>query len=104
MSIAAQEVGTRIDPDVFVSYRRTDKEFVERFVYALENQGPEVWWDADIGGGDDWRDSIVENLADSDCLVIVFSESCNASKQLVKELAVADHLNKVVIPIKIDDA
>lgn len=104
MSTIAQELGTRVDPDVFVSYRRTDKEFVERFVTALERQGPEVWWDADIGGGDDWRDSIVENLADSDCLVIVFSESCNASKQLVKELAVADHLNKVVIPIKIDDA
>ena len=89
---------------MFISYRRSDKEFVERFVSALEEQGPEVWWDADIGGGEDWRDSIVENLVDSDCLVIVFSESCNASKQLVKELAVADHLDKVVIPIKIDNS
>ncbi len=104
MSAATHPTGVHVDPDVFVSYRRTDKEFVERFVSALENQGPEVWWDADIGGGEDWRDSIVENLVDSDCLVIVFSESCNASKQLVKELAVADHLNKVVIPVKIDDS
>ncbi len=104
MSVAAHPLGTHVDPDVFISYRRSDKEFVERFVSALEEQGPEVWWDADIGGGADWRDSIVENLVDSDCLVIVFSESCNASKQLVKELAVADHLDKVVIPIKIDNS
>ena len=104
MSAAAKATGTRLDPDVFVSYRRTDEEFVERFVSVLEKQGPEVWWDADIGAGDDWRESIVENLADSDCLVIVFSKDCNDSTQLVKELAVADHLHKVVIPIKIDDA
>lgn len=29
MSTIAQELGTRVDPYSFVSYRRTDKEFVE---------------------------------------------------------------------------
>jgi hypothetical protein len=104
MGAAADTVGIRIDPDVFVSYRRNDREFVERFVTAIEGHGPEVWWDADIGAGEDWRESIVEHLADSDCLVIVFSKDCNDSTQLVKELAVADHLEKIVIPVKIDDA
>ncbi len=104
MIAEAETMGIRLDPDVFISYRRTDREFVERFVTALEGHGPEVWWDADIGAGDDWRESIVQNLADSECLVIVFSKDCNDSTQLVKELAVADHLKKVVIPIKIDDA
>ncbi len=104
MSAEAETMGIRVDPDVFVSYRRTDKDLVKRFVTALEGHGPEVWWDADIGAGDDWRESIVEHLADSDCLVIVFSKDCNDSTQLVKELAVADHLKKVVIPVKIDDA
>ena len=104
MSAEAETMGIRVDPDVFVSYRRTDQEFVERFVTTLEGYGPEVWWDADIGAGDDWRESIVEHLADSDCLVIVFSKDCNDSTQLVKELAVADRLKKVVIPVKIDDA
>jgi hypothetical protein len=89
-------------PDIFVSYRRTDKDFVEKLVPVLERLGPSVWWDADIEGGDDWRDSIVEHLAASRCLVIVFSEACNTSKQLKKELAVADHLDKAVIPVLIE--
>ena len=89
-------------PDVFVSYRRTDKAFVEKLVPVLEGLGPSVWWDADIEGGEDWRDAIVENLAASRCLVLVFSEACNASKQLKKELTVADHLNKDVIPVLIE--
>ena len=92
----------RHGPDIFVSYRRTDKAFVDRLVPVLESLGPSVWWDAEIEGGEDWRDSIVENLAASRCLVIVFSEACNTSKQLKKELAVADHLDKDVIPVLIE--
>ena len=102
MSMSNRAPGQHRSPDIFVSYRRTDKEFVAKLVSALEGLGPSVWWDADIEGGDDWRDSIVENLAASRCLVIVFSDACNASKQLKKELTVADHLNKDVIPVLIE--
>src|SRR3954447_17285297 len=100
MSTSERELHAR--PDIFVSYRRTDKAFVEKLVPVLESFGPTVWWDADIEGGEDWRDSIVEHLAASRCLVIVFSEACNSSKQLKKELAVADHLDKAVIPVLIE--
>ena len=53
--MSAEAVGIRLTPDACVSYRRTEKEFVERFVTALEDQGPEVWLDADILAGADWR-------------------------------------------------
>jgi hypothetical protein len=50
MGAVAHPLVADVDPDVFISYRRSDKEFVELFVSALERHGPEVWWDADIGG------------------------------------------------------
>ena len=62
MSMSDRAPGLHPGPDIFLSYRRTDKEFVAKLVSALEGLGPSVWWDADIEGGDDWRDSIVENL------------------------------------------
>ncbi|MEZ6012127.1 MAG: hypothetical protein R3C08_09695 [Hyphomonas sp.] len=37
-------------------------------------------------------------------MIILFSEACNDSKQLRKELALADELNKVVIPVLIENA
>jgi TIR domain len=89
---------------LFVSYRRTDKEFVEALVTLLEARGVAVWWDANIEGGADWRDSIVSHLMASQFVVIVFSESCNGSKQLKKELDVADRLNKEVVPVLIEKA
>lgn len=89
--------------DIFISYRRTDQSLARALVFALEARGISVWWDQKIEGGEDWRDTIVEGLSNSKALVILFSESCNQSKQLKKELAVADTLDKVVVPVLIED-
>lgn len=92
-----------MDYDIFLSYRRADQELARELVTALEARGVGVWWDQKIEAGCDWRDAIVENLISSDMLVILFSEECNSSKQLKKELALADDMNKDVIPVLIED-
>lgn len=89
--------------DIFISYRRADRELVAAVARRLEARGVGVWYDAEIEGGADWRETIVEALTDSDMLAIFFSEACNASRQLKKELAVADSLAKPVIPILIEN-
>ena len=89
--------------DIFLSYRRSDQAIARALVTELEARGVAVWWDQKIEGGEDWRDAIVAGLEASGTLVILFSEECNESKQLKKELAIADTLNKLVIPILIED-
>lgn len=89
--------------DIFVSYRRSDRELVAAVVRRLEARGVGVWYDANIEGGADWRETIVQALTDSDMLAIFFSEECNSSRQLKKELAVADSLGKPVVPILIEN-
>ncbi|MEM7328374.1 MAG: toll/interleukin-1 receptor domain-containing protein [Pseudomonadota bacterium] len=89
--------------DVFLSYRRTDQALAQKLVESLQAQGVQVWWDQMIEGGEDWREAIVENLTTARALVILFSEECNSSKQLKKELSIADGLDKEVIPVLIQD-
>ncbi|MEL7110259.1 MAG: toll/interleukin-1 receptor domain-containing protein [Pseudomonadota bacterium] len=89
--------------DVFLSYRRTDQALAQKLVQSLQAQGVSVWWDQMIEGGEDWREAIVENLTSARALVILFSEECNTSKQLKKELSIADSLDKEVIPVLIED-
>lgn len=89
--------------DIFISYRRTDQALAGALVAALEARKVEVWWDQNIEGGEDWRDAIVEGLTNSRAMVILFSAACNSSKQLRKELAIADTLEKEVIPVLIED-
>ena len=42
-------------------------------------------------------------MSQSKVMVILFSEECNNSKQLKKELAIADHLNKPIVPVLIEE-
>ena len=42
--------------EVFVSYKAEDRERLKPLVAALEAEGFDVWWDAHIGGGTDWRE------------------------------------------------
>lgn len=89
--------------DIFLSYRRSDQTLARALVEALQARGVDVWWDQKIEGGEDWRDAIVEGLTSAHTVVILFSEECNASKQLKKELAIADTLDKEVVPVLIED-
>jgi hypothetical protein len=92
-----------VDYDIFLSYRRADQVVARKVVEALEARGLRVWWDQKIEGGEDWRDAIVDNLTRSAVLVILFSEDCNDSKQLRKELAIADTMDKEIVPVLIED-
>jgi len=89
--------------DIFLSYRRSDQPIARALVTELEARGVSVWWDQKIDAGEDWRDAIVDGLESSSSLVILFSDECNASKQLKKELAIADTLDKLIIPVLIED-
>jgi hypothetical protein len=89
--------------DIFLSYRRTDREFAAQLVRELEKRGLTVWYDADIDGAQDWRPEIGAAVEAGKMLVILFSESSNEGRSLKKELALADSLQKPVVPILIDD-
>ncbi len=92
-----------MDYDIFLSYRRADQAVARKIVEALEARGVRIWWDQKIEGGEDWRDAIVDSLTRSSVLVILFSEDCNDSKQLRKELAIADTMDKEIVPVLIED-
>ncbi len=87
--------------DIFLSYSRADQQLAEQFVKIASARGLSVWYDEMIEGGQDWRGKIVDALGTSKALVILFSEHSNSSRQLIKELAIADSLQKLVIPVLI---
>ncbi len=90
--------------DVFISYARKDRQTANFAAASFADQGLSVWHDTQIEGGADWRDTIVKNLEQSRCLVILFSKAANASRQVRKEIAVAKRLDIPIIPVKIDSS
>jgi TIR domain len=86
--------------EVFRSYSRRDRAFVDRVVPDLESRGHVVWRDIDdLAGGEAWREGIPEAIRRSEVVVVVVSPSSVESRNVSKELSVAEERRKRIIPI-----
>ena len=89
--------------DVFVSYKAEDRRRVVPLVQALEADGLTVWWDAHIGGGVDWRDSIEEHLDAARCVIVVWSKrSVGREGRFVRDEATRAQRRDTYLPVRID--
>ncbi len=50
--------------DIFLSYKREDREKVRPLVEALQAQGWPVWWDTRIGVSETW-DAVISGILNS---------------------------------------
>ena len=89
--------------DVFVSYKAEDRARVRPLVDALEVDGLSVWWDAHLGGGDEWRDSIQQHLDEAKCVIVIWSKrSIGPEGHFVRDEATRAQRRHVYLPVRID--
>lgn len=89
--------------DVFVSYKAEDRARVRPLVDALQADGLDVWWDAQIGAGQDWRESIAANLDKSRCVIVIWSKrSVGPDGRFVRDEAARAVKRGAYLPLTID--
>jgi tetratricopeptide (TPR) repeat protein/TolB-like protein len=88
-------------PNVFLSYARSDEPSAAKLVYALEQAGLEVWWDARIEGGAEFARSIEAALDRCDAVVVLWSGSSVRSDWVLDEASRGRKQRKLV-PVSID--
>jgi len=87
---------------VFVSYKRAEKERVKPIVDLLEAQGWSVWWDRKIPPGMTFEKFIEESIAEASCVVAVWSELSVASDWIKTEAS--EGLKRgILVPVRIDE-
>ncbi len=90
-------------PDVFISYSRRDKLFVEKLVTALEDKKRDVWVDfEDIPFASEWWDEIQKGIETSESAIFVISQDYLASEVCGLEVNHVHKNNKRIIPIVIE--
>jgi WD40 repeat protein len=90
--------------ELFISYAREDKDFVQRLHRALELKGRQVWIDLEgILPSAEWRQEIFEAIEAADAIVLIMSPHSVASKICSDELSHAIQNNKRIIPILRED-
>jgi TolB-like protein/Flp pilus assembly protein TadD len=96
--------GVMLMSDVFISYKAEDRRRVKPLVEALQADGFSVWWDEQIGGGDEWRRSIERELDAAKCVLVVWSKrSTGPEGRFVRDEASRAMERGVYLPVRIDN-
>ena len=87
---------------IFISYSRADSSIVDNLFVKLQSAGHSIWVDrVSIQGGDQWRRQIVSAIETSDVFILVLSPNSIKSKNVRKELDLAEETDIQIIPIEI---
>lgn len=87
--------------DVFISYRRKDKEFTRQLDQALKREGLEVWvdWEDIPPGSTDFIEDIRVGIEGADVFLAVMSPAYLESTYTMGELQLAVENHKRIVPI-----
>lgn len=91
-------------PEVFVSYKKSDKDRVRPLVENLRAAGLDVWWDEGIAPSMSWRAEIANNLKAARCVVAVWTEDSVDHEQGRWVMEEANHglARGVLAPVRLD--
>src|ERR1700761_4704029 len=90
--------------DVFLSYSTQDKAAADAVCHSLESKGIRCWIaPRDVIPGANWQQSIIDAIAGSRAVVLIFTGHTNQSENVKKEVSTAFESNTMVIPFLIED-
>jgi len=90
--------------DVFLSHSVKDKAVAEAIVARLQAESVTCWIaPRDVVPGADWGESIIDAIESSRIMILIFSQSANASSQIKREVERAVNKEVYIIPFRVDD-
>lgn len=87
---------------VFISYSRTDSEYVERLVKKLQAEGFDVWYDRRTDYGDEWWEEIVKAIEGCAAFIVVMTPESGKSRWVKREVMRGDKLGKPQFAVLLD--
>src|ERR1700687_476803 len=93
------------EPFLFISHVSEDRMAAMDIVSELERRGIPCWIaPRNIAPGHPFDDEIASALERCRAMLLVFSDQCNESEYIRREVTVAGENQKIVIPLRIEDA
>lgn len=84
--------------DIFISYAREDREWVEKLAKALTGEGYTVWWDWDLLVGKRYRETIETELQTCKATIVVWSQH-SVRSDFVRDEAEEGQARNILVPL-----
>lgn len=89
--------------DVFISYSSKDASVADLVCRGIESAGTRCWIASrDIVASAEYAEQIVGALQTSRVFLLIFSSSSNASKEVLREIGVAEKLDLPIVLLRIE--
>ena len=89
---------------IFISYASKDREAADFIAQQLGARGADIFIDYQrLIGGEDFVERLATEIESSDAIVFLLSEHSASSKWVRKEIQYADHNEKLVVPVALDE-
>jgi hypothetical protein len=90
---------------VFVSHSHEDSPAADLIVKALEERGVVCWIaPRDVEAGGSYAESIIDAIENACCFVLIYSQSCNVSSHVMREVERALKFGVNIVPVRFDDS
>ncbi|MBV8177643.1 MAG: sensor domain-containing protein [Mycobacterium sp.] len=86
---------------LFISYSSQDTGAIQHLKSALHRAHQQVWMDEELGGGEAWWRTILEQIRSCEVFIIALSNNSLASKPCQAELSYAQALGRPILPVQI---
>ncbi|WP_411896093.1 toll/interleukin-1 receptor domain-containing protein [Winogradskyella sp. A2] len=88
--------------DIFISYAKKDKQYAQYIADVLAQEGFDVWWDIEIPAGKTFDSVIEKAIAESKCVIVLWSHNSIGSEWVAVEAAEGKKRN-ILIPVRIEE-
>ena len=94
---------SRAEPiDVFISYKREERDVAKALAEVLARRGYKVWWDIELLPGDRFVNSIMAVLSEAKAVIVLWSHRAVTS-DFVRAEARDAHEHGKLVPVRLDD-
>lgn len=85
---------------IFISYSKSDKEYVQKLANRLREEGFDIWLDdRNLRSSQVWWEAIVNAIVNCAAFIVVMTPDSDKSRWVQREIAIADDLQKPMFPI-----
>lgn len=91
------------DSSIFISHHSSKVDLVTHLSRYLEKNGLQCWYaPRDIRSGEEWDKAIHDAIRDCKAVILLFCAQADSSKQIKRELSLADKYKKPVFWLRIE--